>query len=297
MNAPFSERDPDGYLYHVITRGGIDEIKWYFTEHPDKINEGIKSMGDYSILSTSVRMGLPPDLIQFLIEKGARVNNRDLITSLLYNVDESSDFETARILINNGADINYRVLEAVIKGYVGGKYSSYSPDQVGMKMKILDFLFGVRDSEGRRLELDCHYKNKYGLTMFKLAEEKHGPDFEAFLRKKCNEHAATNINSLLEAWQENQTSGKKSRIRELPLDTIGRVAEYLGGPTEKYPNGRNRRVHPYLMPSMLRGATIPKGHEGRLIKLREWEALMKKRARASQRNKVGGRRRITRRRR
>jgi hypothetical protein len=122
-------------------REDISEIKWYFTEHPDKINEEIKSIGGSSILPISVKMGLPPDLIQFLIDKGARVNNRDLITSLMNNVDESSDFETARILINNGADINYRLLNAVIKGYVAGKDGLYPPDQVGMKMKILDKFF------------------------------------------------------------------------------------------------------------------------------------------------------------
>jgi hypothetical protein len=295
MNAPYWVRDPDGYLYQVIMREDISEIKWYFREHPDKINEEIKSIGGSSILPISVKMGLPPDLIQFLIDKGARVNNRDLITSLMNNVDESSDFETARILINNGADINYRLLNAVIKGYVAGKDGLYPPDQVGMKMKILDFLFGIHDSEGRRVELGCHYKDKDGLTMFKLAEEKHGADFEAFLRKKCNEQAATNINSVLAAWEENQTSG----IGRIPLDIIGRVAEYLGGPTEQHPNGRIRHVHPYLMSSILRGATIPKGHEGPLIKLREWEARIKSKVRApaSQGKKVGGRRRRTRRRR
>jgi hypothetical protein len=264
------------YTDHLLTavyHKNIPKIKEIIEAHPDVINRNITQ--HLSVLSHSVIRGLPPDLIEFLIEKGAYVNNRDLIISLLHNLDESSDFEIARLLIKNGADINYTggnfptALEAVIKDDVGAKDGSKHSDQVGMKKKILNFLFNIRDSEGRRVELDCQYKDEDGLTIFELAKEKHGAAFEAFLRKKCSAQIARNITAAEAAWMGN--TSESSGFGRIPRNVMGEIYESLGAPRGKRPDGTRRHLHPaFVGPILKSGVKIPKGHERQLSQLYEW---------------------------
>ena len=272
-------------LLNAIYYKNIDKIKEIIEAHPDKINEGI-GVGGHSVLSFSVLEDSPLDLIEFLIEKGADVNKCDegfqprrtpLIWSLIRNVGESPDFEIARLLIKNGADINYRggncptALEAVIKDDVGTKDHRYHAHEVGIKKKILNFLFNIRDSEGHRVELDCQYKDEDGLTIFELAKEKHGAAFEAFLRTKCSAQAARNITAAKAAWNGNKS--ESSGFGRIPRNVLyGELFPLLGGPEGSLrPNGTRRRLHPAFVGPMLKsGVKIPKGLEKPYSELYGW---------------------------
>ncbi len=270
-----------GRLKSAIYHKNIEEIQKIIKAHPHIINRDV--INHYSVLSYSVLQDLPPHLIEFLIGKGADVNKCEgwprgtpLIWSLIRNIGESPDFETATLLIKNGAHINYTggncptALVAVIKDAVGAKDRSYHPNQVAMKKRILDFLFYRRDSEGRGVELDCHYKDKNGLTIFELAENNDGEDFKRFLRKKCNE-PARNITAAKAAWNGN--SSGSSLYGQLPEEVLmGPIAQFLGAPPGKPRKGRpNSYPNPaFIVPTLKSGVQIPKGQERELAELYKW---------------------------
>jgi len=322
--------DPRYILSGAMYDKNIPKIIEIIEEYPGIVNNPTHHY-NLTVLSYSIVNDFPPDLIQFLIDKGADVNKCDdwnrtpLIRSLNGYVGESPDFEIARLLIKNGADINSRsdncasTLEAVIWG----------PAPLGVQKKILNFLFNIRDSEGRRIEIDCDYKDERGFTMFELAKEVGGADYEAFLRKKCNEKYARNISAAEEVWHGNKEGN--SGFGRIPKNVLyGNIGRFLGVPEGPLkPGGTRRYLHPaFVMPTLKSGVIIPKGHEEPLSKLYEWAEDVRKgtsKARAtheaarglvslsqqphyrrnngktvtfhSQRKKVGGRRRRTRRRR
>ena len=269
-------------LLNAIYDKNIPKIKEIIEAHPDIINKNV--IPRISVLLFSILQDSPPDLIEFLIEKGAHVNKCEdfrpkrtpLIASLIRNVEESSDFKTARLLIKNGADINYTggncptALEAIIKDIVGAKDGSYHSEQVDMKKKILNFLFNIRDSEGRRAEIDCQYKDEDGLTIFDIARENNGVDFEAFLRKKCSAQTARNITAAEAAWRGNKS--ESSGFGKIPRNVLmGPIAGYLGAPRGKRRNGTSRNLHPaFVGPILKSGVKIPEGLERPYSQLHDW---------------------------
>lgn len=274
-------------LLMAIYDKNVPKIKEFIEAHPDIINKNV--LDRISVLLFSILQELPPDLIEFLIEKGAHVNKCEgwppkitpLIASLIRNVEESSDFKTARLLIKNGADINYTggncptALEAIIKDSVGAKGGSYHPYQVDMKKKILNFLFNIRDPEGRRVEIDCQYKDEDGLTIFDIARKNNGSAFEAFLRKKCA-RAARNITAAEAAWRGNKS--ESSGFGKIPRNVLmGPIAGYLGAPRGKRRNGTSRSLHPaFVIPELKSGVVagttvkIPEGLERPYSQLHDW---------------------------
>jgi len=293
-------------LFTAIHVMNIPKIKEIIGAHPDIINKNLTP--HINVLTLCIMMDSPLDLIQNLIDNGADINKcagrpnfnaTPLVWSLIRNVEESSEFEIARLLINNGADINYRgsnclsPLEAIIKGDVGGKDGAYHPDEVGMKKKILNFLFNTRDSEGHRVQVE------YDPKIFGLAKSIHGPAFEEFVRQKFNKQAARNITAAEEAWRGNKS--ESSGFVKIPENVLyGKIFPLLGGPEGSLkPDGTRAHLHPkFVLPTLKSGVKIPKGLERPYSQLYEWAEKVRKNSairNISQRKPKGGRRRRTRR--
>jgi ankyrin repeat protein len=87
--------------------------------------------------------------VEELIEEGVDVNvfDMDNVTPLMYSVI-ASDYETARLLVENGADVNYEVLEGKFKGDTALKIAELLDNK-----KMQNILLGIDDEDMQEEEI------------------------------------------------------------------------------------------------------------------------------------------------
>ncbi|MGD9638752.1 MAG: ankyrin repeat domain-containing protein [Alphaproteobacteria bacterium] len=161
----------NGHVAFYVTYGSNEQIKQILAKYnpnfPNLVLGG-------NVLHVTTKFGKDKEIIEFLINKGAKVNKVDYFGNipLSYAVTETSP-DVVELLVKNGADVNYQVK----------KLNNYSPlmeaivlnNKINDKEKIVELLIkaeaniNLQSSRDGRKVLDyatiLHSKNKDEITL------------------------------------------------------------------------------------------------------------------------------------